>query len=186
MVSFDLKKLFRVPDAQQRLAGLHLRGDLQRAAGHMASDERSDAHLKPVEDLLTETESVIRIVEGTRDRRMGFLVLTTENVIFRLHGAAPGLGEVVPLGGVTDVTDDVKSMTGQVRLETAAGQLVVGKILGTQAAQFALDLREQLRSPGLTPRDPVAELLELRERHAAGLVSDADYRTAKAKLLDQL
>ena len=186
MVSFDLKKLFRVPDAEQRLGALNLRKDVFRAAGHMASDERSDVYIKPVEGLFTESETVVRIVEGIRAKQLGFLVLTTEHVIFRVHAAAPGIGEIIPLAAVGEVKDRAKGMTGRLRIDTTTGLLEVDKILGIQAAQFAQDLRAQIRSPGLTPRDPVAELLELREQRAAGLVSEADYNKAKARLLDEL
>ena len=186
MVSFDLKKLFRVPDAQERLGYLQLRKDLFRAAGKMASDERSDMHLPPVEALLTETETVIRIVEGVKARQMGFLVLTTEHVIFRRHGTAPGAGEVVALADVSGVTDRAKGMTGRVQIDTAAGLLEVDKILGIQAAQYAQDLRGQLESPGISPRDPVQELLELRERRATGAIDEAEFKQAKARLLDEV
>jgi hypothetical protein len=186
MVSFDLKKLFRVPNPEQRLAGLGLRPDLLRAACAMASDERSDIEMKPIEHLLNDSETVVRIVEGIRTKQMGFLVLTTENIVFRWHGAAAGVGDRIPLSAVSDVQDRAKGMTGRVRVNWTGPLLEVDKILGIQAAQFAQDLRGQLLSPGIAPADPVQELLELRERRAAGKIDEADYRAAKARLLDEL
>lgn len=186
MASFDLKKLFRVPNPEQRLGALHLRSDLLRAAGQMASDSRSDAAIKPVEDLLTASETVVRITEGMRSKRLGFLVLTTESIIFRWHGATPGSGDRVLLRGVTEVKERAGGMTGQIRIATPDGPIEVGKILGNQAAQFAQDLRAQLLSPGVGPRDPVQELLDLRERRASGTIDEAAFRRAKSRLLDEL
>ncbi|QNK82387.1 hypothetical protein [Nakamurella sp. PAMC28650] len=187
MVSFDLKKLFGVPTAEQRLAGLDLRPDLARAALKMVSDERSDREIVALEALLTDTESVITVVEGDRARRLGFLALTTERVVHRWHGAAPGAADEIGLADVSDVSDRARGMTGRVVVSCAQGQIEMTKILGVQAAQFAQDLRAQLADPARLPeRDPVQELLELRERRTAGTITESDFQAAKVRLLDEL
>ncbi len=187
MVSFDLKKLFGVPTAAERLAGLNLRPDLARAALRMVSDERSDKEIVALEALLGETESVITVVEGDRARRLGFLALTTERVLHRWHGAAPGAADEIPLAEVSDVSDRARGMTGRVVVSCAEGQIEVTKILGVQAAQFAQDLRAQLADPGaVAVPDPVQELIELRQRRAAGTISEAEFQAAKLRLLDEL
>lgn len=187
MVSFDLKKLFGVPSAAQRLAGLKLRPDLARAALRMVSDERSDREIVALGALLTDTESVITVIEGDRARRLGFLVLTTDRVLHRWHGAVPGAADEIPLSEVSDVADRARGMTGRVSISCAAGEIAMTKILGVQAAQFAQDLRAQLADP--RPKalpDPVQELLELRERRSAGTISESDFQAAKLRLLDEL
>lgn len=187
MVSFDLKKLFGVPTAAQRLAGLGLRPDLAGAALRMVSDERSDQEIVALQGLLGDTESVITIVEGDRARRLGFLVLTTERVLHRWHRAAPGASDEILLADVSGVSDRARGMTGRVIISGAWGEIEVTKILGVQAAQFAQDLRAQLADPGrVTAHDPVQQLLELRERRAQGTISESDFQAAKVRLLDEL
>lgn len=187
MVSFDLKKLFKIPTAEQRLAGLNLRPDLARAVLRMVSDERSDREIVALAALLTDTESVITVIEGDRARRLGFLALTTERVLHRWHGAGPGAADEIPLTDISDISDRARGMTGRVVVACPQGRIEVTKILGVQAAQFAQDLRAQLADPGArTVHDPVQELLELRERRAAGAISEGDFQAAKVRLLDEL
>lgn len=192
MVQFDLKRLFRVPSPAERLAGLNLRPDLARAAGRMASDERSDRQVQHLDRFLLDTESVIFLVEGRCDRRMGLLALTTERLIFRTHGARPGQAEVHQLSAVTAVGSQARSMSGAILLHltdagSAGSRMVVDKILGTQAEQFADAVRHQLIDPGAVPRrDPVQELLDLRSRREAGSISESDFQAAKIRLLDEL
>jgi hypothetical protein len=187
MVSFDLKKLFGVPTAAERLARLNLRPDLTRAVLRMVSDERSDREIVPLETVLDDTESVITVIEGDRARRLGFLVLTTERVVHRWHGAAPGAADEIPLPDVSDVSDRVKGMTSRIVVSCLRGEIELTKVLGMQATQFAQDLRAQLADPrATTMRDPVQELIELRERRAAGTISEIDFQGAKLRLLDEL
>jgi hypothetical protein len=186
-VSFDLKKLFGVPNAAERIAGLQLRPDLAIAALKMARDERSDPEVKMLEQLLTESESVVIVVEGSHQRKLGFLALTTERVLFRPHGAIPGNAEIVPLGDVSGAADRARGMSGRVSVQAVCGTLDVDKILGIQAAQFAQALRRQLDEPGPLPvPDPLEELASLRDRRAAGMISERDFKAAKARLLDEL
>ncbi|MET3805712.1 hypothetical protein ABIB25_002716 [Nakamurella sp. UYEF19] len=192
MVQFDLKRLFRVPSPSERLAGLGLRPDLARAAGQMASDERSDREVKQLELCLLDTESVISVVEGRHGHRLGLLALTTERLIFRAHGTRPGESQTHPLAALGGVTSELKSMTSGIVLhltdpESGAFDLTVDKVLGTQGAQFADAVRHQLAEPGPLPvHDPVQELLDLRDRRAAGSISERDFQAAKLRLLDEL
>ena len=186
MVSFNLKKLFGVPSAAQRLAALNLRPDLAKAVLDLVSDERSDSDLVRLGPEFDEDEAVVIVVEGLRGRDLGFLALTTRRVVFKLHGSQPGHLEVIPLEQISGVADRAKGMNGRVVI-TGGGGLQVDKVLGIQAAQFAQALRRQIEQPGLEPAvDPMLELQELREQHASGRLSDADYQRAKARLLDEL
>ena len=187
MVQFDLKKLFHIPTAAQRLAGLHLRPDLTAAAAKMISDERSDGELKKLDACLRPTETVIALVEGRFARQMGLLALTTERVCFRPHGSALSALTSIPLADISTVDDEVKTMTGRLILRSTDSIAEIDKILGAQAASFAEAVRHQLINPGALPEhDPIQELLDLRERKAAGTISDADYTAARSRLLDEL
>ena len=187
MIEFDLRKLFGRPNPVQRLAGLNLRPDVAAAAVKMVSDERSDQQIVRLESELDDVESVVIVVEGINEERLGFLALTTERVLFRAHDARSGNIVSVSLAAISKVQDRARGMYGRVVLQLPGRDLRVDKIRGIQAAEFAQALRRQLAGPEQVPqRDPVQELLELRELRASGGISDADYQAAKLRLLDEL
>jgi Bacterial PH domain len=187
MVQFDLKKLFHIPTAAERLKGLHLRPDLTAAAAKMIIDERSDGELKKLDSCLRPSETVIAVVEGRLARQMGLLTLTTERVCFRQHGSAPSALTNIPLADISTVDDEVKTMTGRLILRSTDSIAEIDKILGAQAASFAEAVRHQLINPGALPEhDPIQELLNLRDRKAAGTISEADYNAVRSRLLDEL
>jgi hypothetical protein len=61
----------------------------------------------------------------------------------------------------------------------------------TEQAAYNRQLQQQFDStrrvapavPTVTERDPIVDLKELAELHASGALSDAEFHTAKAKLL---
>lgn len=187
MIKFDLAKLFSRPNPAHRLAGLSLRPDLAAAAVKMVFDEQSDPQLVRFESELDDAESVVIVVEGINNGQLGFLGLTTERVLFRAHSAGSGDIASVALAAVSDVKDRARGMYGRVVLQLPGRTLLVDKIRGIQAAEFAQALRRQLAGPEQVPRrDPVQELLELRELRANGGISEADYQAAKVRLVDDL
>lgn len=187
MVQFDLRKLFRIPTPAQRLAALNLRPDLAAAAVKMLSNEQTDPELQQLDGCLSESESVISVVEGRSSRQLGLLALTTDRIIFRPHGSMPGSVTTIALSGISTVDHEVRSMTGRVILRSSDSITEIDKILGAGAVQFAEATRHQLVDPGpVAERDPIQELLDLRARRAAGTISDADYDVARSRLLDEL
>lgn len=148
MAQFDLKKLFRVPPPEQRVAAMGLRPDLARAAVDVAFDQRFDPEIQQLETCLLETESVVFMVEGRHRRQLGILVLTTGRVLFRPHGARAGQAWIVPLAQICSVDFQVRSMTGRVLIGRVDTPFEVDKILGQLAAQFVEAVRRQLADPG--------------------------------------
>ncbi len=186
-MAFDLRKLFRIPSAAQRLAGLNLRPDLAGAAVNMVADERIDAEITRFQQSLLTEESVIVLVEGRHQGQLGLFALTTVRLLFRPHGSGPGAAVSTPLGDISTVESQIKTMTGQVRVRTADSIVVVDKMLGQQATTFADAVRRQLAGGAPRPgRDAVQELLDLRARRAAGMINDADFEQAKRRLFDEL
>jgi Short C-terminal domain len=63
----------------------------------------------------------------------------------------------------------------------------------TEQAAYNRQLQEQFEStrrvapavPAAAPRDPIADLKELAALHASSALTDAEFETAKAKLLGQ-
>ena len=72
----------RPPRVRERLASYHLRSDVLDAAA-AASDQRSDIYVVRLEAALTDSETVLRMMDGRHARVMGLLVLTSERILFR-------------------------------------------------------------------------------------------------------
>ena len=62
----------RPPSFHERLARYNLRPDVVDAASAMASDQRSDVHVAQLQSSLTDSEIVLRMMDGRymRERRM--------------------------------------------------------------------------------------------------------------------
>ena len=190
---FDLRDLFKGRTPQERIDALHLRPDLAAAAVLLVADERIDVQVVGLEPLLTPEETVVLLVEGRHQRQFGLLVLTDQRVLFRTHGTGSTAVIAQPLGAVSDVGVETGSMTGRVLLHFPDLVLEVDKLLGTLAEQFATSVRdrhsragEQLTAPDGRSRDPLQELVELRERYTAGNISSAEYEAGKARLVQEL
>src|SRR5215218_6926337 len=73
----------RPPRVRERLAAYHLRSDVLDAAAAMASDQRSDICVVRLEAALTDSETVLRMMDGRHARVMGLHVLSSERILFR-------------------------------------------------------------------------------------------------------
>ena len=195
MSRFDLRDLFRARTPAERVDGLHLRPDLARAALVLVADERVDAQLGRLEQLLDPDESVVMLVEGRHRRQLGLLMLSTRRVLFRSHGDHTPVVTEVPLAELSEAESATGSMTGRLVLRTVDRAIEVDKLLGTLADQFVAAVRAQQESvrreaagafTSTPPRDPWQELVELRSQYAAGALSAADYEAAKARLVPEL
>src|SRR5215204_7575572 len=90
----------RPPRVRERLASYHLRPDVLDAAAAMASDQRSDIYVIRLESALTDSETVLRMMDGRYARVMGLLALTSERILFRSRRSAGPAAFSVPLGDV--------------------------------------------------------------------------------------
>ena len=71
------------PNVRDRLAPYNLRADVLDAAAAMASDQRSDVQVARLQSSLTDTETVLRMMDARYAGGMGLLVLTSERVVVR-------------------------------------------------------------------------------------------------------
>lgn len=191
MSRFDLRDLFRGRTPQERVDDLHLRPDLARATVALVGDERIDVQVLRLERLLEPDESVLMLVEARHQRQLGLLMLSTRRVLFRPHGEGFPVVPVLPLAELSDPESRTGSMTGRLVLRSPDAVLEVDKMLGELADQFAAAVRRQQltarqQAAGAPPRDPLAELVELRSRYVAGDVTSADYEAAKARLVSEI
>jgi hypothetical protein len=121
----------RLPRVRERLASYDLRSDVLDAAAAMASDQRSDIYVVRLESSLTNSETVLRMMDGRHARVMGLLVLTSERILFRSRRRS-GPNFSVPLEEVLAIEVYTRRGTGTVRVITPYGSLTIDQILGRQ------------------------------------------------------
>jgi hypothetical protein len=169
----------RPASVQERLARYNLRPDVLTAAAAMASDQRSDIHVARLESSLTDSETVLRMMDGRHEREMGLLVLTSERILFRSRRSTE-IAFSVPLSDVVAIEAATRKVSGTVRVTTANGSLTVDQILGTQGEMLADEAREAIRGEMRPTRDPLEVLAELRALRDSGMISAAEYEIRKS------
>jgi len=169
------------PSVHDRLAPYNLRPDVLAAAAAMASDQRSDIHVARLQSSLTDSETVLRMMDGRYDRQMGLFVLTSERILFRSRRSTE-LAFSVPLHNVVAIEAATRRVSGTVRVTTASGSLTVDQILGTQGEMLADEAREAIRGEVQPRRDPLEVLAELRALRDSGMISAAEYEIRKSAI----
>jgi hypothetical protein len=170
----------RPPRVRERLASYHLRPDVLDAAAAMASDQRSDIYIVRLVSSLTDSETVLRMMDGRHARVMGLLVLTSERIHFRSRRTGPNFS--VPLEEVLAFEVYPRRGTGTVRIITPYGSLTVDQILGRQGQMLAADAQATIRGEPLPERDPLRLLAELRALRDSGAISAAEFEIRKSAI----
>ena len=170
----------RPPRVRERLASYHLRSDVLDAAAAMASDQRSDIYIVRLESSLTDSETVLRMMDG-RHMVMGLLVLTSERILFRSRRRT-GPNFSVPLEEVRAIETYTRRGTGTVRIITPYGSLTVDQILGRQGEMLAADAQATIRGEPLPERDPLRLLADLRALRDSGTISAAEFEIRKSAI----
>ena len=171
----------RPQSVQERLASYDLRPDVLAAAAAMASDQRSDVHVARLQSSLTDSETVLRMMDGRYEREMGLLVLTSERILFRSRRSSePAFS--VRLQDVVALEAATRKLSGTVRITTANGSLTVDQILGTQGEMLADEAREAIHGEARPQRDPLEVLAELRALRDSGMISASEYEIRKSAL----
>jgi hypothetical protein len=171
----------RLPRVRERLASYQLRSDVLDAAAAMASDQRSDVYVVRLESSLTDSETVLRMMDGRHARVMGLLVLTSERILFRSRRRT-GPNFSVPLEDVRAIEAYTRRGTGTVRVITPYGSLAVDQILGRQGEMLAADTQATMWGEALPERVPVRLLAELRALRASGAISAAECEIRKSAI----
>jgi hypothetical protein len=169
------------PSVRERLAQYNLRPDVLDAAAAMASDQRSDVYVARLQSSLTESETVLRIMDGRYAGEMGLFVLTSERILFRSR-RSPEPAFSMPLGDVVAIEAYTRKVSGTVRVTTADGTITVDHILGTQGEMLADEAREAIHGQSRPERDPLQILAELRALRDSGMISAAEFEIRKSAL----
>jgi hypothetical protein len=169
------------PSVRDRLAQYDLRPDVLDAAAAMASDQRSDVQVARLHSSLTDTEKVLRMMDGRYAAAMGLLVLTSERLLFRPRRNG-GSAFTVPLRDVVAIEASTHKLSGTVILTTSDGHLTIDQILGTQGEMLADDAREAIHGGSRSDRDPLEVLAELRALRDSGAISTAEFEIRKSAI----
>ena len=171
----------RPPSVHERLARYDLRPDLVEAAAAMASDQRSDVYVARLQSSLTNSETVLRMMDARYGREMGLFVLTSERILFRSR-RSPEPAFSIPLDDVVAIEAATRRVSGTVRVTTPDGSITVDQILGTQGEMLAEEAREAIRGEAQPARDPLEVLAELRALRDSGMISAAEYEIRKSAI----
>jgi hypothetical protein len=171
----------RPPRVRERLASYHMRSDVLDAAAAMASDQRSDIYVVRLESSLTDSETVLRMMDGRHARVMGLLVLTSERILFRSRRRT-GPSFSVPLEEVRAIEAYARRGTGSVRIITPYGSLTVDQILGRQGEMLAADAQATIRGESPPELDPLRLLAEFRILRESGEISAAEFEIRKSAI----
>jgi hypothetical protein len=123
------------------------------AAAAIVFDQRSDIYVVPLESALTDSETVLRMMDGRHARVMGLLVLTSERILFRSRRRTrPNFS--VPLEEILAIEAYTRRGTGTVCVITPYGSLTVDQILGRQGrcSPMTLSSRSASLRSGVTCR----------------------------------
>jgi hypothetical protein len=167
---------------RERLAPYNLRPDVLEAAAAMASDQRSDVYVARLEASLTESETVLRMMDARYSGEMGLLVLTSERILFRSRRSTGATAVSVPLQDVIAIDAFTRRVSGTVLITTADGTLTVDQILGTQGEMLADEARDAIRGQSRPDRDPLEVLAELRALRDSGMISAAEFEIRKSAI----
>jgi hypothetical protein len=170
------------PNVRDRLARYNLRPDVLAAASAMASDQRSDVYVAQLQSSLTDSETVLRMMDGRYAREMGLLVLTSERILFRFRRSGGSTAFSVLLHDIVAIEAYTRKVSGTVRLTTRAGSLTIDQILGTQGEMLSDEAQEAIRGGSRPERDPLEVLAELRALRDSGMISASEFEIRKSAI----
>jgi hypothetical protein len=176
---------FRKPTTTERLARFELRADIVAAAQAMVSDRRTDPQIVQLEPSLSETETVLRIMDGRHLGERGLLVLTDQRVFFRSRHSDGPVAFSVRLTEIDSIEGSTHRVVGTVSITSADGHHVVDNILGTQGQMLAAEAHDAMRGVSTRPpRDPLEMLSELRALRDRGEITANEFEARKSELWD--
>ena len=181
----DFLKGFHKPTTTERLARFELRADVVAAAQAMASDQRTDPQIVQLTTSLTQSETVLRMMDGRHRGERGLLVLTDHRVFFRSRHSDGPVAFSVRLAEIDSIEGFTHKVVGTVRITSAGGTFVVDDILGNQGEVLADEAHEAMRGIFTRlPRDPLEVLSELRGLRDRGEITANEYEARKTELWD--
>lgn len=177
---------FRGHNSSNRLEGYDLRPDLLAAATVMATDTRSDPFVVAIGSVVSDTETVLRLLEGRHEREMGLLVLTSDRVFFRSNKSLGPLDFDLQLPAIAQIEAITGRAAGRVRIRSLDAVHLVDQILGNQGESLVATVLAATDGKPAPGRDPMVLLAELRALRDASAISIEEFEIRKAALWNEL
>ena len=172
------------PPLAERLRAAGVRADLVQAAERTAFGRQSDLEVVDLPALLHDDEVVLQLLEGRHQKATGLLVLTTGRILFAAQAKHRRPALVIDRVDVLSASGRTHRGLSALTVTTASGDVVIDRILGSQAETFAATaLAAPAKAP---PTDPLLALGELRALHRAEVIGDAEFQARKSQLFDQI
>jgi hypothetical protein len=133
-----------------------------------------------LESSLTDSETVLRMMDGRHPAVMGLLVLTSERILFGSRRRT-GPNFSVPLEEVRAIEAYTRRGTGTVRVITPYGSLNVDQILGRQGRCSSMTPK-QLSAANPARPGPAPAITELRAPRDSVAISAAEFEIRKSAI----
>ena len=142
------------------------------------------------------TDPPLRTATASFGGQPAHLELTADSFVVRLEGGGDKAYRTVPLGRVVAVREQTGKMTGYLTVTTPVEDLQFSRIPRKDLLAFVEALRagvaaappeEDLPTPEMAKSlETLEELERLGRLRSTGVITDAEFETAKAKMLDRL
>lgn len=168
-----------------------LRSDIRSAADRLQSKIGIGRELKTLESELWEAETVSLLASGTYTSGNGVIVLTDRRVLFYLKRLVGAQTEDFPLSKISSIDYKSGMLMGEITIYTSGQKATIKNVEKAIGKQIVDAVRNQISQPTETPKisngDSVADqLLKLKQLHAAGALTDAQYEEKSAPLIAAL
>lgn len=144
-------------------------------------------------NILSNSERVDNIIQGTYDNGQGVLISTNSRLVFIDKGLIYGLKvEDFPLDKISSIQYETGLIFGKVKIYTSGNTAVIDNIEKTSARKFAEFVRNKLSQPKElqlqgTPQIDIFEKIEkLAKLKESGILSEEEFMEQKKKLLEKL
>ncbi|MDP8927948.1 MAG: PH domain-containing protein [Actinomycetota bacterium] len=153
--------------------------------------------IKKLPEVLHENEQIENILQGRYEGKQGLVAITDQRVIFLEQGAFRHRLEDFPYERISSVQSETAMMFGKLTIFASGNKAVVDQVAPKQQASVAADyIRSRLGKASAAPApaaptsppsdDPMEKLRKLGDLKEAGILTEEEFNTQKAKILDSM
>lgn len=172
---------------------------IEEAVARLSQSSRwiGSAEIRRLATVLTSTEHVVALAVGTFDQKLGALVLTTERIVFFEQGWKSQDLEEFNIDAIQSLGVS-KRMTGEsIDIAISGRRAEIASIRHGEGEDFVAAFREvrDLRAAATVPLAPgplspgpdaFDQLRRLGELHQAGILTEQEFASKKAEILDRM
>ena len=152
--------------------------------------------IKKLPEILHDNENIENLLQGRYEGKQGLVAITDQRVVFLEEGAFRHRLEDFPYERISSVQSETAMMWGKLTIFASGNKAVIDQVAPKQQVNVVADfIRGRLGKAGgpaaIAPAapavdDPMEKLKKLGELKDAGVLTDDEFNTQKAKILDSL